>query len=209
MVAMGTAAQSVLGFLGRFILVYALLTGLWFSVDAHYAQGFRTLGNLILGHWGSQGIVHFLPLEPEVKTEHKDTALLLTTQANLAQERVNLSWVLVSSRDSAYIPTILLIALILAAPISGLRKQLALVHGLIVLHGFIVLRLWVAIAYAFTHNQDLAVLQFTSLGQTLLDIAAQILTEYIGILYIVPVLIWLLVTLRQRDWQKLKQLYSL
>lgn len=203
---MGPATHLILGFLGRFIFVYALFTGLWFSVDTHYAQAFRALGNLILGDLGTQGIVHFLPLEVDAKTEHKDTALLLTTQANLAQQQVELSWVIVSSRDSAYIPTVLLIALILASPISGLRKQLALFHGLILIHVFIGLRLLVAIAYAFSHNPNLAMLRLTPFWQTLLDIAAQVFTEYIGILYIMPVFIWLLVTLRQSDWQQLKPL---
>ena len=128
--------KIALGFLGRFIVIYALFTGLWFYVDASYAHTFRVLGNLILGDLGTQGIIHFLPLEPDPKTEHKDTALLLTSQANLAQEQVNLSWVIISSRDSAYIPTTLVMALILASPLSWQRKQLALLHGFILIHLF-------------------------------------------------------------------------
>ncbi len=59
---MSLLKKPLIGFLFRFLLIYAVLLVPWTGIAESYAQLFRTVGESLFGTFGSKGVVRFLPL---------------------------------------------------------------------------------------------------------------------------------------------------
>jgi len=205
--------------LGRFFLLslasFLALAAIRVPLDRAYAYLFRGAGNVLFtGFWfWPEGKVRFLnlyapdqaslinelipgelpeeyrPLQPEGV---KDTLMVLMnhrTPASIGQLR--------TSSRSAYWPTAMLIALVLATPLSWSRKGWALLWGLTLIHVFIALRLTLTLlgggfavpekAYALFHP--------AAFWQRVLTGGQNVLADNPTVSFVVPVFIWFLVAL--------------
>jgi hypothetical protein len=110
----------------------------------------------------------------------------------------------ISSQLAGYTLTILVITLILATPIiSWKRKGWALLWGVILVHVFIIFRMTIGLLFFFSLHQELAVVMFSPFWQNVLNRIYEVLIPNFGIIYTVPVFIWILVTFRRSDWLQL------
>ncbi len=178
-------SRPILGFAVRFLLVYGVLMGLWPVVRGAYRELFRTGGD---SFFGSLCSVRF---EPEGTD---DTKIFVKSRGSSKE-----TWMKVSTRHVGYISTAAAIGLIVANPIPWSRRARALLWGLILVHGFIALRLGILIVYVMSlSGRDSLALPATlwnlSVDRGVLSISTGQAFSYIG-----PVVIWLLVSLRRED----------
>jgi hypothetical protein len=107
-----------------------------------------------------------------------------------------------SSRNLAYLPTTLLMALILASPV-GRRRLWALLWGLFWIHVFNYLSIAVLVVMLLGVNPALGVMAVPPwLDKTALTLD-ELFLAYPGSRCAVAVLIWILATFKRDDWRLL------
>jgi hypothetical protein len=205
--------KRIVSFLLWFALIYGLLTGLWFSWGEYYAKGFIIAGDTVFSSFGSKGIVRFFSFQSKTpQTEYHDVTILLANQETVDTpqngKKVPVQWLFISSRDIGYTSTILLIALILATPIRWLRKGWSLLGGMILIHVFIAFKLTILLLLVFSTSEQVAVMSLSSFWQSVLKATYEIFIANLSVSYVVPVFIWILVTFRRSDWQRLEQMWQ-
>ena len=105
------------------------------------------------------------------------------------------------ARRHGFVPTALLVSLILATPVPWRRRGSALAIGLVAIHGFLALRLWVTALLGLSvvrmdGQRLLPLSRFLTDAVALVD---KLLSDDLHITFVVPVLVWLLVTVRPDD----------
>ncbi len=182
-------SRPILGFAVRVLLVYGVLMGLWPVVCGGYRELFRTWGESFFGALGS------IRFEGLPQAEGMDDTKIFVK----SRESSKWTWMKVSTRHVGYTSTAVVVGLILASPIPWSRRARALIWGLLLVHGFIALRLGVLIVYVMSlGGRDSLALPPTlwnlSVDRGVVSISTGQAFSYIG-----PVVIWLLVALRRED----------
>jgi len=107
-----------------------------------------------------------------------------------------------TSRHDGYMYITFMTALILASPISWKRKLWALLTGLILIHGFIALKLWIRLLHAFS-TKPLCLFTPSSFWRRMLNIAHQQFIVNISFGFVVSIFIWILVSFRREDLSRI------
>lgn len=188
---MVVAGKGVAGFCIRLFLFYGLLVLPWPGLREGYAAFFRAGGDVLFGSFGHVGAVRFQPLDSPGKL---DTAIVFGNRRTRAGGLTR-----IPSRHMGYLPTAVLICLVLATPISWPRRARALLWGLLLVHGFIALRLLLLILVGFSGDNPLALFAFhPHLRETLVFVGVMSSVSPV-VSYVVPVLLWALVSFQRRD----------
>ncbi|MFH1746416.1 MAG: hypothetical protein ABIG44_05155 [Planctomycetota bacterium] len=184
--------KQLLKFLVRLILLYTLLVIPWPGLMSAYAAAYRMVNQVLFHSFGSYGTVALRPAAEGQKLG--DTEAVMTTR------RPRMSTTLpLSSRHKGYLPTISLIALVLATPIPWRRRGWALLWGLLLINAFVALRTALAILNAFVNDGPAS--QTTSLfARELCRGLTVALAETPASYFIGSILIWIVVTFRRGDW---------
>lgn len=184
--------KVIVGILVRFVIVYGALMALWPVAADEYGAFFRAGGELIFGSFGSTRTVRFRTLTEPDGTN--DTSFRIINRTSGEWTKLN-----TSSRYMGYFSTGVLAGLVLATPIPWRRRARALLWGLLLLHGFISLRLGILIGYACTLETSGPLVLSQAFWARSLRAAVGFLTIGLAVSYIVPILIWALVSLRRED----------
>lgn len=192
--------KLIRGFLIRFGVVYGLLIVPWPGIEEAYAYYFRAIGQYALGSFGSKGIVRF-----EAETERIRYTMPFDTKVLVANREIQLTHgksragsFHTNSRYGGYLPTALVAALILASPLPRRRRLRALCWGMILVHGFILLKLTIEILCAYNREEWLSLFLLNPLWKTML-FSAQWILGNVESGFFVPVLIWIPATFRRED----------
>jgi len=110
---------------------------------------------------------------------------------------------------SSYLPTVLVIALIIATPMRASRKGWALLWGLILVHGFIILCLFINLLTGFNQSKDIGLVVLSPFWENILLSVHKVLVNDIGSKYIVAIFIWLIVVMRRNEWMTLAEKFNL
>jgi hypothetical protein len=185
--------SALVGFFIKLLIINAVLLLPWPAWRDLYATGFRAAANVLLGSIGRDGIVRFEP--GEATDVNMDSRIVLQNRSTQAQSHVAFN-----CRFAGWLPTAMTAALVLATPLPWRRKLAALAAGLALVHLFIALRLWVYLAYLFSAGDTLAVFAPGPFVRGLLGaisdgLFASLIGSFLG-----PILIWLVVAVRPRDW---------
>ena len=182
--------------------VTAIFYGLFFlkPIEHGYVGAFRTLGGAVFGEIGEQGRVKFMPWEGE-ESSRMDTRIRIRDlgtrnaagQVSTLKFEISLAYV-------GFVPTIFLLSLVLSSPILWPVRIKALICGLLLLQGAVLLNVWVAINYTILTNPGFGLLTFRSWEATAIATIWQ-LTIYGKITLAVSVLIWIAVMLRKNRLQ--------
>lgn len=185
--------NAILRFLAVFIVIYALLILPWPGLADAYLTTANAVGARVLGTVGKGGTVAYVrdPARPWTSIQ---TLYNCNTKVSIAVRRGY------DSRQD-YLATSLVIALVLATPIPGRRKALALAMGLLLINVFVLWRLWIGLVYLFSEKQ-LDLIQLSPFWKEAVRLAVQIFVGSIEATFIVPVFVWILVAVRQADVQK-------
>ena len=191
-----TAAKSALGFL----LLYGLLLVPWPGWNATYGRFFRSLGGVCFGREGSRWVVHFQPAENPPRPEI-DTAILLAPNLSPdAAGQVHGKILSLDTRGVGWVPTALLIALVLASPVPWFRRLTALILGLLLIQGYLLL---VLAAYLWSESGGLVPVSFLPFSPAIGTALEETLVTQMGPSFVVPVVLWLAIAFRREDWARL------
>jgi hypothetical protein len=183
------------GFLLRFAIVYAALAVLWPGLGDAYAGWYRSAGEYVFRTIGSGGEVLFKPV-PVEGTEF-DTILILGNANTKAVTEIKSN-----SRIMGFVPTCFVLALTLATPIPWKRRLRAVVIGGVLVQVYVGFRVWITLLGAFSGENDLSVFAFGPTTTEFLSFTFSLLVVSLAGCYVVPALIWAVVTFRRSDLQE-------
>jgi len=179
-----------------FSIVFGLLSVPWPGWQEGYSKAFRWAGNTAFGTFGDKGLVKFLPAQRVNRTADTEITTKIEGSRYTGVDEV-------SPRLMGYLPTVELLALIVASAVTWGRRLLALLSGLLLVHTFFYFRLWILIRVYFSSDNPWR--QYNP-GPNTLAVLKHI-NEVINISpttsFVVPVLIWIAVTFRFSDWERI------
>jgi len=178
-------------------VVFALLMAPWPGLHAGYAACFRVANEVAFSLFWMGGDVHFEP--HAVAGEAADTYVRVVESGGAAW------YTLVESRGAGWLPTAVFLALVLATPISRRRKWRALLAGGLLVQLYVVGLLWINLLEGLTkhaarcparqHGEWLGASWWHESLQTVIVVFRLDPTVFVA----VPVLVWLLVSVRRSD----------
>lgn len=184
--------KSVLAFGGKLLLIYALLIVPWPGVQRGYNAFVHAVGNTFLGEFGARGRVHFQPIGPGFPMQ--DTQIQMRNVARGSEQRIAYN-----IRYTGYVPTVLLVSLIVSTPLPWRRRRRTLLWGLLFVQLFVLLRIALLIAFEFRMGTPVGMYHFSPFWHTTMVILVEAISASPVTSCIVPVVIWVLVAFRRED----------
>ncbi len=183
------------GFFLRLILIYGLLIVPLPGLNPGYLAVFRAGGNLLFGSFGPSGTVRFVEESPP--QDSWSTKMTFRNRLN------GFGGGVFYKTRHGYLATVLVLALILATPVSRRRKGWAILWGLLLANAFVTLRIYLGLVHLFSGPGDpMAMFSFSPFWKDALHLAVQISSVSPELTFVVPVFIWIVVTLRRGDLQR-------
>jgi len=194
-------SKTLLLFLLKALLIYGLFSAPFTFYDEAYGKFYRKVAGVFFSKFRETGFVKF--------REWKAPATTHVNVGNYALVRPDgtsrTTFVDINTRYLGYIPTILLISLVLASPVPWKRKTIALITGLILVMLLIMFKQWIALLSLCEESQWLELTNFTGTRKTLLTFTNTFISvSSSAVLYFV-VAVWLLVTFRVEDFRSGKE----
>ncbi len=191
--------RPILLFLCRFALGFGLLILPWPGWNGIYGRYFRAIGRIVFAENSGRRILRFEPA-PDARPP-LDTSIAIANRDQLdATGRGPVRILSLDTRGVGWVPTALLLALVLASPVSWPRRLSALPGGLLLVHGFI---FFSVAAYIWNESTGLALLSLSPFWKTVAGDLEEILITQIGASFVVPALIWIVVTFRREDFSRM------
>lgn len=194
------SAKPIVAFFLKVILFYALLMVPWPGLMTAYGYLFRACGNAVFRTFGATGRVYFTPISPA--PTGKDAKDTVATLENI-KTRGARGTMEMNSRLMGYLPTAFAVALILATAVPWARRSWALLGGILLMSGFAGLELALRLLDAFSDQNVLAVYSLGPAAKGMVVILLKVLAMSPVTAYIAPIFVWILVTFRRGDWEKL------
>jgi hypothetical protein len=191
----------------RFLFTVAILFGImawpWPGLKVAYGQAFRRGAELLFGGFGRDGKVGFFPASmpglppPPRDSEHMDTFVLCANESKPPGDWVYGTWH--DSRLIGYLPTIKLIALVMATPIAWPRRWNALFWGLLLVHAFIGARLAIVLLHSYSEPTPYQMYHLSPFWKGVLNGLHRLVVPSPLATFFAPVLIWVGVCIRRDD----------
>lgn len=179
------------------VAVYAMLLAPWPGVLDTYRAGFRYAGDVVFYRVGTGVSVRFERLVTERVGADTHVTLMRLGQPP-ASKQMN-----IDAAYLAYRPAAFLIALVLATPIAWRRRLIALAWGLLWIHLFVATRVGVQLVAMLCVDDAVSVFSFGPAMTEAVQKIALVLFRAPATSYTAPAFIWLVVTFRRGDWQRL------
>jgi len=191
------------GFLGRFILVYALLIVPWPGLTAAYGAYFRALGRTVFAHESGRRDVT-VEANPDHARFDLDTLFNLANRDQVdASGNVPVRRLGLDSRGVGWVPTALIIALALATPGSGRRRLGIFAACLLCIHCYILF----SVAVYIWNNTDAAsgldLVTLNPFWKQVMNGLEETLITQMGPAFVLPVVLWALIAFRRQDYAAL------
>ena len=185
----------ILGFIGRFVLVYALLIIPWPGWHAAYDNYFCSLGRTVFVAEDEKRLLTFESNHGPYQA--LDTSIVITNRELInSQSQAHVITLSLDAWGIGWIPTALTTALILATAIPWRRRLWSLFWGLFWVHLFILFSVWIHIWF---NSEQISLVKFSGFWRPVVEGLDYTLITQIGISFSAPVLIWVLVTFRRKD----------
>ena len=180
----------------QFAIIFGLLSVPWPRFQEAYSKAFRWAGEAAFKDFGPRGVVEFLPLDKPNRTA--DTEI---TTGVKGERRIGYSDI--SPRLLGYLPCIEVIALILASSVAWRRRLISLCVGVALIHAFIYLRLALLIFIWYSNKTPWQQYHPGPNTLTVLKHINEVVNISLTAGFVVPVLIWIAVTFRYSDWERI------
>jgi hypothetical protein len=188
--------KGIVGFFVLFLVFYGLLLLPWPGLRQAYAACFRAGGTLLFGSFGAPGAVRFLPAA--TPATGLDTDVVLINPRNGVSGRTQHD-----SRHMGYLPTAMLVSLVLATPAPWRRKGRALLWGLVAVNAYVALRIGLVLVRDLSNDDPLRLFTLGPWAHQALAWAVRAVVMSPGSYFAFPVFIWILVTFRRGEWRRL------
>ena len=176
-------------------MIYVFLTAPFPFYDGMYGKIYRSCGSLFFDRFHGNGIARFSE-GSEKKVTRIDIGNITQMDANGQLKTV---WVNTETRGFGYLPTVLLISLVIASPVPWRRKIIALVVGVILVTLLVMFRLWLQILYLCEQFPWLNLYDFGETQKKIIEFIYQAVVIPINMVLYFVIIIWLLVTFRKED----------
>ncbi len=195
------ASGLAVGCFLRLFVIFVLLYCPWPGLDRAYLACFRAAGNVLFGSIGEVGVVEFVAefprqyerFAPPAPPENWPVRLILKNRKT-AKEKLQ-----VYSARHGYLAAALTASLILATPIPWRRRCKVLIFGLILANGFAALRIYLGLLNEFSGDNPIAQFHPGPIWRSALELSVRMLTVSPEFTFVIPVFIWIAVTIRRRD----------
>ena len=184
--------RRIVGFFLRFLIVYAVLMALWPVARGVYSRSFRSGGELVAGFFRSRGEIRFRALADQ-HSKH-DTSIVVRYSDSQTWTKME-----VGSMRLGYRPMALLVGLIAGSSIPWLRRARAFLWGFALLLAFVALRLAIILTWGLSMNEHGWNVVSNHFWNEALHTGIWSVSVGVGMSYIAPVVIWMLVSLRRED----------
>lgn len=198
--------RKVVWFLLRFALCYGLLLAPWPGLTEGFGKVFASAADRV---FGSDDPTHRVrirwmdPDQPMIGPEWaQDTVLVLEFRGGPRNARPSIFSLVRSSRYTGYVPAALLLALVLATPVPWSRRLWAILWGLPLVTVFVGAMLLLVIQGWFHQEETRLLMTLQPHVPSAWDRFVQSfwqISNWMMPYYVVPTLIWILVTLRPGD----------
>jgi hypothetical protein len=192
--------KGIIRFFCLFLLVFGLLLAPWPGVGRAYTIFYSKGASFLFGSIGATGAAQFEPLND---SEYHLRVILFNRTRRTADGDILRIRTRHNSRHAGYIYVAFLIALIMGTPIPARRKAWALFWGIILIHGLVALKLGLRIFHTF-NNKPLSLFSLNPFCSRVLSITHQVFAVNATFGFIVCVFIWILVSFRRRDWERIQ-----
>lgn len=193
--------KPLLLFILKAAVVYMILAAPLSFYDEMYGKFYRKIAGNLFSTFHTHGIARF--------AEGYEKSITRINVGNYEQVEksgaLQTTFGYLNIRFLAYLPTVLLISLILASPVNWKRKLLALVIGLFLLTAYIMLLQWIHILFLSIRATWLKLFDFSESKKHIINLAYKYFVQMSGFTRFLVVLIWLLVTFRIDDLKILKK----
>jgi len=177
-----TIARSIL----LFLVFYGLMMAPWPGVRQVYRAGYISVGRFVFQTLAPR-TVQFEAVD-NASGEDPDTIVLVRHR----QEAGWVRWGL-NTRQAAYLPSVVLVSLILATPAGRSRRGVNLLWGLLLVHAFIAVRLVIVVLSARSWPLEADAAADVSFWTEAFQTAVKCFVAGQGLGYIVPIVIWAVV----------------
>lgn len=184
--------KKIAGFVFRLVLFYGVLVAPWPGLQQAYSTVYRRACNAIFGSFGSGGVVRFGPSAKGRPGTHAEITVRNVRSATVGTTSHSI-------RFTGYLPAAEVLALILPTPIPWSRRWKALVWGMILVNGFVLLRVWITLLYWFSRDQPWALYHPSPFWSKFIGGLFEFASVSPACSFVVPALIWILVSLRRED----------
>jgi hypothetical protein len=190
--------KRLIGFFLRALVIYVLLMLPWPGWREAYAAWYRAAAEVVLQSFAAEAAISVEPLTGSDPS--RDTVIIADVWQLKKHVRVKFK---TSCRYVGYTPKVVFAALVLATPIPWRRRLRALVLGLVILGVLAACELVGVVLYS--HDWDPALTPFV-FG----PISQKVFALFYELFHLTPfartaeaAVVWLVVTLRRRDWPAL------
>ena len=192
--------KLVLHFLCCFVPVYALLIIPWPGSRDLYGSYLRSAARFVLAQSNSRRILRFEEVPVSKRNRTLDTRITVANREQLDASGSGRAVMLdLDSHGIGWVPTALLIALVVATPVSWPRRLRALFWGLLAVHTFILATIEVYIWNQSDASNGLNLVELSPFWKTVANGLEETLVTQLGASFVFPLLIWILTTFRAED----------
>ena len=187
-------SKMVIAFLLRFVFVLTVCLMPWPRLEEVYGSAVAAVGNALVGD-RPVGSGAFLRFDSPPKPHRSDPESKPTFQAELSARSTKTGSVVrvpIDLRTLTFIPTVVFVALAIAAPIwKGARGPIVLVSGLVILQLFLAGSIAVPLLLFFSNPRPMQLFQLSPAVGHGLDVAYRSLVAPPGMAFAIPGLLWL------------------
>lgn len=199
------ARRLVAGFCIRLVVLYALFAAPWPGLANRYATAFASCFDYITydskssyGIFGSDAMARVYPI-PGQDLPHDIQLVIGNRSSRALNDRPR-----TSARHLGFVPSIVLVSLVLATPVPWRRRASALMWGELWIHLFVVVRFGLVLTYAFQGTQPYSAFRLGSLGARALSVVYDVVAVEPVTSYVVPVFIWVVTVFRGSDLDRFR-----
>jgi len=180
-----------ISFVVWFVCLFGLMIAPWPGFRTAYGDYFRALGNLVFERH-TQSIVIYI--EPHLRSRghaSMDSQIVLYNPHGIDKDGdVHADFLGIDSRAVGWIPTCLIMALILATPLTWPRRIRAVLLGLLLVQTYI---LGVLAIYIINQSTIVGLLELPAWAGAITNGLEYTFVTQMGPGFAIPILIWLLV----------------
>jgi hypothetical protein len=188
----------------RFLSCLALWYGLgitpWPGFNRAYGAYFRAVAGWMLAEDGDRRVVRF-EQTPEQGARVLDTRIVVASRESSASAGGHPAKILgLDSRAVGWVPTALVLALILSTPVPWSRRGWSVVGGWLAIHLFILFSVAVYVLNETGQMGGVSLDGWPAMAKAVVDGLDETLITQMGASFVVPVAIWVTVTFRSGDF---------
>ena len=188
---MDLTARRIAWSLATVFLVYAVAMSPFPGVGRLYTPWFRAICSTFDGPVGANGLVHLLPPGDD---SLRDVEFALRKRDSLSGVKKS-----ISSRYSGYVPTVIVIALVLATPVAWKRRRWALFWGLLLSQVFVWFRVGLSVYGLFVTRDAIRLVSPGPFLTETVRFVMRLVASSSVFSIVAALLIWILVTFRRED----------